>query len=583
MVDPLVTGWENAIMKKAYKHVPQSLQGKVIAITGTGPGTGKSYSKNYMLTSFKELGFKVTGLGSMNRSALNVLGKGKTIHSYASWTDKSKCIEEKKYIRVDDRLVPIYPQKSEFIFIDEAMMLCQDDIDLVRKQFPKCCIFVIGDSNQMVPVGEESEPEEIYTDELGINHIVPGQNIERIKTTPIYFVDYCFELNKNYRQDEKEGIELRKVLTNIKGGIIAPNDLLRFFKTHQPTWAEDFVVCRTNKAIYSYEGGGIKGIYRACMNTGVVSNGQLFDKNGINLDEPDQKINIIANQFYTNKKGTTKESIKLVPGITCHKAQGATFKTVNKVMIDVDDALSIVKDVDTDNKQIEDFLRFLYVALSRFCRDDQVTIRFSENNVEKLLRIAHICHKLNSRIDPNETLSSKDFCKKVSPQYLESLFTKATQAEVYTNSTKLAYIYNNNNNIIYANLPENEYTSRKTSSYDLVTAAKLCYEAGYDRGNKWGIRRFLVSLGYNPKKVTGMLEEIFKYIDSFEITEARKKEVATGNTIGCKEEKILTLKTLLQNKEWQEWFSIKKNKKYHVEEMLAIWAPRLGYEKWIWK
>ncbi len=171
---------------------------------------------------------------------------------------------------------------------------------------------------------------------------------------------------------------------------------------------------------------------------------------------------------------------------------------------------------------VEDFLRFMYVAFSRFESSDQVTVKFSKENIQLLAEISKVSRKLENRISPNEELSSEEFCNKVTPTYLEKVLTNVKSV------TKLDYIYNNI--YIYSNLPEkcnlNEYSKK-----DSYAAALLCYKNGYSRENKYGIRRFLIGLGYNPNKLTAMLEEVFDYIDMFNDIE-KEEALKNGVTIG---------------------------------------------------
>ena len=86
---------------------------------------------------------------------------------------------------------------------------------------------------------------------------------------------------------------------------------------------------------------------------------------------------------------------------------------------------------------VEDFLRFMYVAFSRFESSDQVTVKFSKENIQLLAEISKVSRKLENRISPNEELSSEEFCNKVTPTYLEKVLTNVKSV------TKLDYIYNN--------------------------------------------------------------------------------------------------------------------------------------------
>lgn len=507
-----------------YKHnpVPETLQGKVIAITGTGPGTGKSYSKNYMITSFKSMGYRVEPLGSANKNCFSVLGRGKTLHSYCGWTDFEKCRETKSYTRLPDDKVKIHNKRSAFLFVDEAMMLSQEDIDLAKKQNPKCCIFVIGDANQFSPIADVIE--EYYIDEeTGQKIAVPDNLCEKIHGSVIRNVDYCFELNKNYRQKNDE--DLKRVLKNIKEGITDPHLLYKFIKERYCTGKEQFAICRTNGGIAKWKKSDLEGIYRGLMGNDVVCNSQLFDKDGVNLDNGEQ-INLNANMFLQDKKGNVHEVLKEVKGVTCHRIQGSTFKKdilTGKVVIDIDDALSIIK--DPNNKyQVEDFLRFIYVAISRFEFSNQITFKLSNKNIAKLAEVTNYATPLDVTIEPNETLSSQEFCEKICPSYLEDVLNNV---KVYTFPGDFEYIYYNN---IYSKLGGKVYTSL-SKKIDAYTAANLAYKQGYSRNNKHGISKFLMEIGCNRHKVAGSLDLIFDIIDI--LSDIEKEEKRENNrTIG---------------------------------------------------
>lgn len=559
-------------MNYKYNHVPETLQGKVIAITGTGPGTGKSYSKNYMLESFERLGYHVEPLGSANKNCFSVLGKGKTLHSYCEWTDFEACKKSKSYKRISDDKVRVHNKRSVFLFVDEAMMLSQEDIDLAKKQNPKCCIFVIGDANQFSPIADVVE-EDYIDEETGRKMPVPDELCEKIHGSVIRNVDYCFELNKNYRQENDE--ELQRVLKNIKGGITDPHLLYKFIKERYCTGKEQFAICRTNGGIAKWEDTDLEGIYRGVLNNDVVCNSQLFDITGTNLDNGDH-ISIDANLFYVDDKGNCHEILKEVKGVTCHRIQGSTFKKdilTGKVVIDIDDALSIVKE-NTNKYQIEDFLRFIYVAISRFEFSDQITFKFSNKNIEKLAEISNYATPLDVTIEPNETLSSQEFCEKISPSYLEEVLKVQ---EVVTNSVDFGYIYKN---IIYPKSGE-KVTTLLSKKIDAFTAAKMAWTAGYNRNCSRGIRKFLVDIGCNHHNITKNLDLIFDIIDMLSDIEKEEKKDKVAMSIGDIEKEVKEKENIEDNLDALVEVEIEKCAKEKDKAMFRdMWSKKHNIERY---
>ena len=53
----LSTGVDNTMSNRTFESIPEFLQGKTIAITGTFPGVGKSYVKNNWVNNEKLRGF----------------------------------------------------------------------------------------------------------------------------------------------------------------------------------------------------------------------------------------------------------------------------------------------------------------------------------------------------------------------------------------------------------------------------------------------------------------------------------------------------------------------------------------------
>ena len=121
---------------RKFKQIPQTLQGKVISITGIMPGTGKSYTKEYLVNKLRSYGYKVYSLGT----------------SQVASTDQTICQYFRTYHPETDEFNYIskpHPNISNFLFIDEAWLSNQEFIDAIRKDYYRCCIILVGDPSQL--------------------------------------------------------------------------------------------------------------------------------------------------------------------------------------------------------------------------------------------------------------------------------------------------------------------------------------------------------------------------------------------------------------------------------------------------
>ena len=138
-------------MRMSYTKIPSQLQNAVIGFGGSLPGVGKTYTRKNWAEKLRALGYQVIETGSTNKASdLN-----KTIYSVAGWTDMEQTRKQKKFVRKTAEL-KVYTQRSAFIMIDEAWMLSQEDVETLKKQFPKCCILLFGDPNQFPPIADSS-------------------------------------------------------------------------------------------------------------------------------------------------------------------------------------------------------------------------------------------------------------------------------------------------------------------------------------------------------------------------------------------------------------------------------------------
>lgn len=383
--------------KKSFKHIPEQLQNAVIGFGGTLPGVGKTYTKKAWAEKLRALGYQVIETGSTNKASdLN-----KTIYSVAGWTDMEQTRKQKKFVRKTENL-KIFTQRSAFIMIDEAWMLSQEDIETVKKQFPKCCILLFGDPNQFPPI-EDNTVLKAY-DNLAMDaydkhiHEIRKAIKKGIKRNTIYSLDKMYNLTVQYRVKTPE---LKRFLDNIKQGFASEEDALVFMQKHQYREDQeyDFAICRTwegNNGVYSYGNyninnnnkrtlrelkKGIKGVYVG-QTSGFTRKGfsknSLFQLNGKSFENDKQitDMSILKDEKLMHLQGA----------VTCHSIQGATLNTGTKVIVDVDDAMSLMDTEAKVEKQLyEDFARFMYIACSRVQSEDDIV--FKCQDVEKFCRI----------------------------------------------------------------------------------------------------------------------------------------------------------------------------------------------------
>lgn len=382
--------------KKAFKHIPEQLQNAVIGFGGTLPGVGKTYTKKAWAEKLRALGYQVIETGSTNKASdLN-----KTIYSVAGWTDMEQTRKQKKFVRKTENL-KIFTKRSAFIMIDEAWMLSQEDIETVKKQFPKCCILLFGDPNQFPPIEDntvlkayDNMSKDAYDKAI---YEVRKAIKKGIKRNTIYSLDKMYNLTVQYRVKTPE---LKRFLDNIKQGFASEEDALVFMQKHQYKEDQeyDFAICRTwegNNGVYAYGNynlsnnkrtlrelkKGIKGVYVG-QTSGYTREGfsknSLFQLNGKSFENETQITDMSI--FRDEKK------MHLQGAVTCHSIQGATLNAGTKVIVDVDDAMSLIDtEVKVEKQLYEDFARFMYIACSRVQSEDDIV--FKCQDVEKFAKI----------------------------------------------------------------------------------------------------------------------------------------------------------------------------------------------------
>lgn len=578
--------------KKSFKHIPEQLQNAVIGFGGTLPGVGKTYTKKAWAEKLRALNYQVIETGSTNKASdLN-----KTIYSVAGWTNMEQTRKQKKFVRKTENL-KTFTQRSAFIMIDEAWMLSQEDIETVKKQFPKCCILLFGDPNQFPPI-EDNTVLKAY-DNLAMDaydkHIYEIRKAIKkgIKRNTIYSLDKMYNLTVQYRVKTPE---LKRFLDNIKQGFASEEDALVFMQKHQYKEDQeyDFAICRTwegNHGVHSYGNyniennkrtlrslkKNIKGVYVG-QTSGYTRKGfsknSLFQLNGKSF-ENDKQITDMS--IFKDEK-----LMRLQGAVTCHSIQGATLNTGTKVIVDVDDAMSLIDtEAKVDKQLYEDFARFMYIACSRVqseddiifkCQDVEKFCRIMEQHVElsnSLIGVSSNSTELSSIEDPVSFLLETEELKNRKPKAFQEI-KKATVFKLNPDTLrKLAY----NNNL-------NRLTWSRYKYYEKIQALELT-EYKY------------------LKHKTEIEEQIEAYFKSLE---TKENAVATGKTLGeieeemketeekCSETYVLSLieaaKDEITSKDYEALKGFVKNTKEWSEAIVSFVETQIENNKklfLIWK
>lgn len=572
--------------KKAFKHIPEQLQNAVIGFGGTLPGVGKTYTKKAWAEKLRALGYQVIETGSTNKASdLN-----KTIYSVAGWTDMEQTRKQKKFVRKTENL-EIFAQRSAFIMIDEAWMLSQEDIETVKKQFPKCCILLFGDPNQFPPIEDntvlkayDNMSKDVYDKAI---YEVRKAIKKGIKRNTIYSLDKMYNLTVQYRVKTPE---LKRFLDNIKQGFASEEDALVFMQKHQYKEDQeyDFAICRTwegNNGVYSYGNynfsnskrtlrelkKGVKGVYVG-QTSGYTREGfsknSLFQLNGKSFENETQVTDMSI--FRDEKK------MHLQGAVTCHSIQGATLNAGTKVIVDVDDAMSLIDtEVKVEKQLYEDFARFMYIACSRVQSEDDIV--FKCQDVEKLCKIMSQHVELSNSLG-GETTSSLELVS------VENPVSFLLETEECRNRK-----------------PAVPHKAKKATTFknlDSATLMKLTYKGIYNSltWSKLKVAERIQILEFTEYRYFRYKTEIEKQVEEYLKSIETKENVATtGKTIGeieedmketeekCSESYVLSLieaaKDEISQKDYEVLTGFVKNTKDWSESTVSFIESQIENDK----
>ena len=332
------------------KTIPNILINKTIAFTGIYPGVGKSYVKEELVKQLTIKGYKVFNTGTTQKASVG--NNATTIASLCLDPRNNWCIRAARKGRN-----PIRKNTSAFFIIDEAFMIDQKELDMLKEHFPKCCFILFGDPMQFEPASGNS---------------------------PIKKIDFLFNLTKMMRCDK----EIVKALDQIKSGKI-PFD---FLYKHCDNNVSDKMLTLCYKKAWSsafssqYKDVIGKTLYKSMKRSSYecddetyysvldeVCNGDIWrlvgmTKDGTPYTPTSDDVGGLGVRYELERISGERKVISVDEGqfrvhfnkqnaLNCHKIQGDTIRP---------DASDIIIWFDTGlYKNTQTFLRFLYVSISR--------------------------------------------------------------------------------------------------------------------------------------------------------------------------------------------------------------------------
>ena len=329
--------------RKSYEKIPQALFGKCFAFTGTLPGVGKTYFRKWLTKQIKKDGFKVITSGYTHKATDE---DGQTT---------AALLKNRK------NRASIHTQTYGFVMKDEAFMMSQQELEELKRRYPKCCFLLFGDPLQFDPPTKNA---------------IPLSNKD---------FDYVWSFDTPHRQTD---YKLIKFIENVKNGnfdriqkesqnLICKNwSASQIHVTYQKKIHEELNkkfennveigrICKSSRTFSYDEDGNLNKIH----NYNEVMNNELWKITNINGSL------ISLSSLNRNKElKIFKDSIEwthftCITNVNAHNIQGDTY--------DENQEIVIWPDSNFNNQKT------IYVAASRARKMNQIRFAFELNPNQK--------------------------------------------------------------------------------------------------------------------------------------------------------------------------------------------------------
>ena len=365
-------------LKVKYKNLPE-LKNRILTISGSLPGVGKSYSLRCIYNQLKLKGYNVK-IGAVSKRASTISG-----NTVASLFKTYDYIYEPDYNNPDDRTKdkkilhwcsPRLHESTKCIFIiDEAYLLSEEQWKKITNAYPKSIFILAGDSAQFDPVdGFQS---------IQINSIS---------------LEHCF------RQNDNEFIDFIKKLKNYEID-------LNYIENH----------CLTKNPELKY----IDTCYTIRNENNFVSEAEIL------LSEKYHDVIYTTDGRKTYYKLSTNEKVEFddysrqLNSIHIHLLQGLTLPETLGLKINIDEFFYKSESLEIS---FQLFLKYLHVAFTRAKNISQIYI--SENSFKKLKHIVNIFNEkkktrnIKYNFPMNYIKTDSDYLSSITSDELFELFNE---------------------------------------------------------------------------------------------------------------------------------------------------------------
>ena len=393
-------------MSKQFKQIPQTLQGKLIAITAIEPGAGKSYSKVDRVNKLRADGYRVRSLGTTQ-----IVSQDQTLCSYLRLYD-NKANEFKKY----EDVRKLHPKTSAFIFIDEAWMMSQEYINALREDFPKCCIVIIGDPSQLEGVDTNSNGKSVINN-VNLNIELQGSH----RTSDNRLLNFMHELKSGRINFDLLRDRIRPISDNDMV-ITYTHDAKNKYNYFKEYYRRD---CRDNY-FYSmkgeYSNNKLKFHKEDKCWTDSWKNMELWKVTEISAAAEFSLVSITDNRAIANiPLEIFRKYFYNAAAINIHKVQGISLKNTT---------ISLWPYDGNFKGSYRELLRQLYVMVSRASSWDNIGI--SQEMYNKLYSkfAKHLSCPLNFEIRANTTITctSEELCNLSNTEFINLLNTTSADS-----------------------------------------------------------------------------------------------------------------------------------------------------------
>lgn len=505
---------------------------KVIRILATNPGCGKTHTlintylrdphkcKYYLVPTNKlvqEISSKLKALGAVNPKVMTI----------ASFLQNWRRIDNNgivSYISTNQIGKRAPTKRLLDIFIDEASMVSKANMDLLISNFKIRNLIIAGDANQFLPIAQRQSISEIGSIKDFELYEDKGELFD-------YKFDQTFLLTKSMRAEDdvlKEWIERLKNKSAIY-------DIIYTCLTKQDNSSKYQHIAYTNKKCNDINNEiGKKEITQYIVRNSDKSFGLLKGKRFSSDDYyfksqcTSKKSYFIEQEKLGKLNGVTAdekydtwfdETFGLAYAVTCHKLQGSTINN-KPIMIHLSDIMKCIE-ASKDNKDeyekwIDNFHRFLYIAVSRATNCEQIFFSGDEyvaRNLNNLKKYCNDIHAFDDKYKNAIITDSKNFNYDQICFYSDDEITEIEYAKSHTYK-EYSKVYNRKERM-YVELrkvSKLEVNQQFTSSFDEVQQF-VTYK---DANNCTLVNNSIFSLISNSvKSVSDKISSTLETLDDF--------------------------------------------------------------------